>query len=258
MSAVIALNALHARAVLNHNLRDFFKARQVLEVETPVLSVQHSSALVVLCLEQTLYLQPNAARPMLDLLAAGSGSIYQLAKAFRADALDRRHGHEFTLLEWYLPNSQLDEVMEELTAVFAAIFAGDVLPEQRSYARAFEQRLGFDVSGLSAVELRLAARRLGLNVALGDDRQAWLDLLFSHFIEPTLGIEAPLYLTELPIEAHAEGGPCASVYMEGIKVGSVVHHSRAATYSIALGLDRLLMVMMETRRMSQVISWVGA
>lgn len=261
MSAGVSLSALQARALLNHNLRDFFRERKVLEVETQALSARYESPLVVMQDQQKLYLQPNHSRAMQDLISAGSGAIYQIAKAFCSKSLDRRHQREFTLLQWSQPDWQPDQVIEDVTSLFGAIFAGDVLPEIRSYAAAFYQRLGFDPSLLTANELRLQARRLGLSPLLGDDRIAWMDLLFSHFIEPTLGIEAPLYLSELVVELVDTdqmllGQPFVEIYMEGIKVGSILQHvaivEPITRYSIVLGLDRLLMVMMETRRISQV------
>ena len=262
MSAELSLVALRARALLNHNLREFFVQRQILEVETPVLSSSNPT-MVPVALQQAMFLQPIYSRAMQDLIRADSGAIYQLGKAFRADTIDRRHQYEFSLLQWCEPIWSLDQIQQDLTSLFGAIFAGDVLPEVRSYAQAFQLRLGFDPTTLSAADLRIQARRLGLTMTLGDDRQAWLDLIFSHFIEPTLGIEAPLYLTELSLsvpeaEPSIYGQPLIDVYMEGIKVGSVLCHSHTdmgVTYSIALGIDRLLMVMMESRRITQVYSW---
>ena len=232
------------------------------------MSAHDETPMALLFDKQSLFLQPIYSRAMQELVDAGSGAIYQIGKVFRADPLDRRHQREFSLLQWCAPAWSLDQVMQDLTVLFGALFAGDVLPEVRSYAQAFRQRLDFDPTMLSVADLRLQARRLGLTMSLGDDRAAWLDLLFHHFIEPTLGIESPLYLSELDTEStdadqQRLGRSCLHIYMEGIKVGSVLRHMRpnelglAANpcYSIILGLDRLLMIMMESRRICQVLSW---
>ncbi len=93
----------------------FFKAREVLEVETPLLSnhsvtdphldsfhTQYRNASGDIT--QTLYLQTSPEFAMKRLLAAGSGSIFQITHAFRNQGEQGQwHNPEFSLLEWYRP-----------------------------------------------------------------------------------------------------------------------------------------------------------
>jgi len=88
--------ALEARAKLLGLVRSFFQARGVLEVETPLLC---SAGVTDPAIEPFIvpaaggqrYLQTSPEYPMKRLLAAGSGDIYQICKAFRAGELGRQH-----------------------------------------------------------------------------------------------------------------------------------------------------------------------
>ena len=101
------LQMLRARAGLLGRVREFFLARDVLEVETPLLCsfgvtdpaieplmVERGSSL-----SAPRYLQTSPEYAMKRLLAGGSGPIYQLARAFRDGEAGRRHNPEFSLLE---------------------------------------------------------------------------------------------------------------------------------------------------------------
>ncbi|WP_410211820.1 hypothetical protein [Aquirhabdus sp.] len=239
----VSLGAMHARAILCANLRDFFRVRQIVEVDTAMDISAHDG-------------QPIALSAMQHLLEAGSGAIYQISKVLRNDVLDRRHLAEFSVLHWCQPEWDSTQALTDITAMFGAIFSGDVEPEQRTYRQAFISRLGFDCADLSVIELRQQARRLGLNVSLGEDRQAWLDVMFTHFIEPTLGLEMPVFLL---YEAAVNSLKRADVYIDGIKVGSVNTANRTPQsdlqyVSVSLGLDRLLMIMLETRLIAKTLS----
>jgi lysyl-tRNA synthetase class 2 len=51
-------------------------------------------------------------------------------------------------------------------------------------------------------ELKDAAHRVGINLDLGDDRLAYIDLLFSHMVEPSLGFDTPVFLTDFHQNWH--------------------------------------------------------
>ena len=103
---------LRRRANIIDSIRSFFKSRDVLEVETPAMSQatvtdQHLSSFATKFVGPgfgngiELYLQTSPEYAMKRLLAAGSGCIFQIAKAFRNEEAGRFHNPEFTMLEWY-------------------------------------------------------------------------------------------------------------------------------------------------------------
>ena len=118
------LEALQARAELYQRIRTFFAERNVLEVETPLLS-QAGTTDVHLASVQALrnvngvkashYLHTSPEFAMKRLLASGSGAIYQICKVFRDDEHGRKHNSEFTMLEWYRPDFDLKDLMYETT-----------------------------------------------------------------------------------------------------------------------------------------------
>lgn len=190
------LATLRARAELLSNIRSFFAEREVLEVETPLLG--HSAgtdpqlAPMQVLLERggendRAYLQTSPEFAMKRLLAAGSGPIYQLGKAFRDGDLGRRHNPEFTMLEWYRPGFDEHRLMDEVAALVSMVLGEKEIP-RCSYRQLFQQHLNIDPHHADSETLATLARQK-LDVGFPDeDRDFWLDLLFSHLIEP--GLEA--------------------------------------------------------------------
>ncbi len=188
------LSALQARAGLLRRIRAFFDRQGVLEVDTPLLAPTtatdpHLHSLSVTLDGRQQYLQTSPEFAMKRLLAAGSGPIFQLGKVFRADESGRWHNREFTLLEWYRPGFDEHALMAEIEAlVRESIGQGERLGPARHvrYRDLFRDELGVDPMEASVDELAsLASRRIDVG-DLRQDRDGWLQLLFSHCIEPSL------------------------------------------------------------------------
>src|SRR5690606_21026973 len=116
---------LRRRARLLATAREFFAARGVLEVETPV-ALQHpvtdvQIASMALQGAPPRWLQTSPEYPMKRLLAAGCGDIYQICHVFRAGESGRLHNPEFTLVEWYRLGFDLEQIMRETAALAAAL-----------------------------------------------------------------------------------------------------------------------------------------
>lgn len=146
---------------------------------------------------------------MKRLLAAGSGPIYQICKAFRDGEAGRAHNPEFTLLEWYRPGfdhyALMDEVQTLVTDSLGGMF--DIAKSKRmSYQDAFLRHSGLDPRRAPLAALRDLARHHGLNEAegpAGDDRDGWLDLLLSHVVAPKLGRGSLCFIYDYPASQAA-------------------------------------------------------
>lgn len=238
-----SLDALKARAEMYTKIRQFFAERNVLEVETPILSqaavtdVHLASVQVQRHIHgklNTQYLQTSPEFPMKRLLASGSGAIYQICKVFRDDEHGRKHNSEFTMLEWYRPSLDLKGLMHETADLLEVCLAhrfGEVRPYILSYKHAFQDRLDINPLQATLKQLKETANRVGLNLELGNDRLAYMDLLFSHFVEPSLGFDAPVFLTDFPpemaslakVKTDEEGELVAArfeVYIEGLELAN--------------------------------------
>jgi elongation factor P--(R)-beta-lysine ligase len=194
--------------------RQFFTARGLLEVETPLLSAAAASELHLESLEVRRpggtplgWLQTSPEYPMKRLLAAGSGDIWQLARVFRGGETGGRHNPEFSLLEWYRLDWDTAGLMDEVAAFVGEMASGllELGPELRlSYREAFERHAGLDPFAAEgrAIVARLRERGVPMPEGLELDRNAGLDLALATLVEPALDPLQPTFLFDFPA-SHA-------------------------------------------------------
>lgn len=228
-------DTLIARAQLLKKIRQFFDDRGVIEVETPLLSRAtitdpHLEGFPVKVQAETAYLQTSPEYAMKRLLAAGLPDIYQMSKMFRVDEAARYHNPEFTMLEWYRLGFNLHQLMDEVDALFQTIAHSQ--PAQRiTYEHIFKQ---LDLNPFTATkeDCQQIAKERGLEVSdsvLSASKDTWLQLLFSTFIEPDLGFDAPVFVYEFPASQaslarlHPENPERAmrvEVFINGMELGN--------------------------------------
>ncbi len=232
---------LQARASLLAVIRTFFAGRGVLEVETPLLC---SRGITDPAIEPLLvnggqslgaasrYLQTSPEYAMKRLLAAGSGPIYQICKAFRDGEAGSRHNPEFTLLEWYRPGMDHHQLMAEVAALVAACL-GERPWQALSYRDLFRRSIGIDPFNDSTPTLQEAARTCVDVGALDGDRDLWLDLLLTHAVEPWLAAQGMCFVCDYPPSQAAlarlgknDGhvvGERFELYVDGLELANGYH-----------------------------------
>ena len=114
------------RAKVLQSVRDYFRERDFLEIESPILSPYPTLDNHIDSIEcvvntpsghpRTLYLHTSPEHAMKKLIAANSGLIFYLGKVFRNNELTRLHNPEFTLLEWYRMNADYRDIMNDRTS----------------------------------------------------------------------------------------------------------------------------------------------
>jgi len=200
-----------ARAQLLRSIREFFDTRNVLEVETPLLSHgtvtdEHLEGFVTKFeysengLPQDLYLQTSPEFAMKRLLCAQSGAIYQVCKAFRHEGEGRWHNPEFTMLEWYRPGFDHHKLMQEVDDLLKKTL-GTATSERVSYQAVFLSTLGIDP--LAASDGMLLAKMREYHIDISNPEQLDIDsklqLLFSLAIEPVIGQARPCFVFGFPV-----------------------------------------------------------
>lgn len=204
-----------ARAELLRNIREFFYARNVLEVDTPLLSNgtvtdEHLDAFdTEFNFAQSgkptrLYLQTSPEYAMKRLLCADSGSIYQICKAFRHEGEGRWHNPEFTMLEWYRLGFDHFALMDEVDALLQETLATSPA-DKMTYQQAFQTYLNIDPLSADDNVLLKAMEQQNIDIhapqSLSDDSK--LQLLFSYAIEPKIGIDKPCFIYNFPASQAA-------------------------------------------------------
>ncbi|WP_292953653.1 MULTISPECIES: elongation factor P--(R)-beta-lysine ligase [unclassified Neptuniibacter] len=303
---------LQKRAELLAYIRQFFLQKGVMEVDTPVMShcavsdpfidsIEVSYHPAVGLDSSTLYLQTSPEYAMKRILAAGSGAIYQMSKVFRNGESGSRHNPEFTMLEWYQPGYDDQDLMSEVEVLVGTVLGlGEI--ERITYSDLFQRYLGFRPEEVSARDLKSEALK-HIDINLDDDNpDTWLNLLISNVIEPQLKSVPAIFVTEYPESqaalAKVKGGSAGikvaarfELFIKGIELANGYHEltdfreqDRRLTADqlqraelglpqrpldkrlvdalesgmpdcagVALGVDRLLMLLLDSTTISEVI-----
>ncbi len=237
-----SLEMLHLRAGTLARIRSFFADREVLEVETPLLASAPVTDLHLQALScryrgpgadpgRKLFLQTSPEFAMKRLLAAGSGSVYQICKAMRDGESGGMHNPEFTILEWYRPGWDHHRLMSEVDELLQLVL-GTAPGDRITYRTAFDRHTSINPFAASDQELVHRAKMLG--VAEPDDlgRDDLLNLLLTHAVEPQLGRGRPTFVYDYPASqaslARIRPGetPVAErfeVFSEGVELANGYH-----------------------------------
>ena len=154
-----SLSVVRERARIYRQIRAFFNTRGCLEVDTPLLMPTTNTDVNIASIEAThgdrsLYLQTSPEYAMKRLLAAGSGSIFQICHAFRQGETGRLHNPEFSLLEWYRVGYDYRQLMQEIELLITTLSLRQCNFSYLSYKHLFRQSLKIDIDEISVEELR--------------------------------------------------------------------------------------------------------
>jgi lysyl-tRNA synthetase class 2 len=228
-----SLKAVQARAALYQTIREFFSQRDVLEVDVPLLSayatVDPFIESMVVEGSTSLYLQTSPEFFLKRFLAAYQTDCYYLGKAFRQEERGARHNPEFTMLEWYRVGWDDRTLADEVVSLIQPLLPTmDVV--KTTYAELFLEYTDIDPHSASVKALRdYASARFDLSFD-SDDKNTWLDIIFTHSVEPHLpkGIVvvhdyAQSQAALARIEPNKAGVPVArrfEVYVNGIELAN--------------------------------------
>nr|MCS5662703.1 lysine--tRNA ligase [Flavobacteriales bacterium] len=212
------------RTKIINSMRAFFNERDYLEVETPILQpipggasarpfISHHNALDI-----PLYLRIANELYLKRLIVGGFDGVYEFAKDFRNEGMDRTHNPEFTVMEIYVAykdynwmmdfteqmiqrvamdvNGKTDVVMGDKEISFKAPFARVTMID------AIKEHTGIDVSGMDEAQLREACKNLGIEVDDTMGKGKLIDEIFGekcepHYIQPTFITDYPKEMSPL-------------------------------------------------------------
>lgn len=214
---------LRDRAEMLRQSRAFFAERGVLEVDCPALSRAapldlHIDVMHVSGKEGVIgYLHTSAEYGMKRLLAQGIGDIYQISHVFREGEIGPLHNPEFTMTEWYRCAFSFEHIIAE-TLNYIRLFLGDLPEAHSSYREALRRYLGVDYAPMTAADCFALAKEKGVGVseeATTWDKDTWLQLFVTLFVEPHLGQGELTVITHFPA---TQAALAKTIALEGIAV----------------------------------------
>lgn len=240
------IDTLRDRAHMLAASRQFFQARNILEVDCPIISLSASvDAHIDLITAQNgtepCFLHSSPEYGMKRLLADGIGDIYQLSHVFRAKERSTKHNPEFTMAEWYRLGITFQEMIHE-TADFIRLFLGNLPLHIISYRDAFLQFANIDYVKASPSALMDC---LHINHIIpypgieNEGKDAILNLILGTLIEPHLGNNELTALAYYPSSQAALAKTCIlndetaaerfEIYFQGTELANGYHELADAT-----------------------------
>ena len=240
-------SAARRRAELMMNIRSYFTEKGYLEVSTPTLSPYLIPEPTIKVFgtrfinefegSRDLYLIPSPEIFMKKLLAAGSGSIFQISQCFRnAEQLGDVHNPEFTMLEYYTVGADdrdsIDITIDMIEKTRLKGIEQQWLREKPlviTMHEAMWKYAGVDMDRAEDLDyLRKEAIRLGLEPAADEPWDDTFNRIFLTYPEPSLPKDREVYLTEYPdriacLAKHSEKGPTKKrweMYISGIEIAN--------------------------------------
>ncbi len=208
------------RTKLVNSIRQFLSQRGYLEVETPILQPIHGGATARPfrthhnTLDMTLYLRIANELYLKRLIVGGYDGVFEFAKDFRNEGMDRTHNPEFTQVEFYVAYKDylwMMDTIEEMVEKVALDVAGttqvqvgpNLIDFKRPWKRltmfaAIQEYTGVDVSAMDETALRSVAEARGIKTDASMGKSKLIDELFGDACEPNL--IQPTFITDYPVE----------------------------------------------------------
>ena len=208
------------RTKIVNTMRQFFNERGYVEVETPILQpipggaaarpfVTHHNALDI-----PLYLRIANELYLKRLIVGGFDGVYEFAKDFRNEGMDRTHNPEFTVMEIYVAWKDYfwmmdftEEMLERIALALHGTTKVQIGEREIDFRRPFRrltmtdairEKTGFDITGQSEDELRAACKNLHVEVDATMGKGKLIDAIFGQYCEDEL--IQPTFITDYPIE----------------------------------------------------------
>ncbi len=236
-SASIA--TLEQRARMLVRVREHFASTGALEVETPALSAAAVTDVHLLSVRAEVcgaarYLHTSPEYAMKRLLAAYRRDIWQAARVYRDGESGRGHNPEFTMIEWYRIGIDDRALMDEVETLIAAViepYRTLQAAERLTYADAMGRYARIDAFGSPIDELRARLLRADIEVpaSLGQDRDAYLDLLMATLVGPQLGRDHVTFVQDYPASqaalarVHGKVAARFEAYLDGVELANGFH-----------------------------------
>lgn len=212
------------RTKITNSMRQFFNDAGYLEVETPILQpipggaaarpfMTHHNALNI-----PLYLRVANELYLKRLIVGGFDGVYEFAKDFRNEGMDRTHNPEFTVMELYvaykdynwmmdMTEKLLEKVAIDSNGTSKVTVGKNEIEFKAPYPRvpileAIKIHTGFDVAGMNEVELREVAKKLKIEVDDSMGVGKLIDEIFGekcehHYVQPTFITDYPKEMSPL-------------------------------------------------------------
>ena len=209
-------DTIRLRARLNATIRAFFAERDVLEVETPILSEAGNTAPNIESFTTQFsghadagacvrWLRTSPEHALKRLLCAGVGDCYELGRVFRNGEAGGRHNPEFTMLEWYRVGWGHLRLIDETAALVRAALAlvgRDAALEIVTFQDLYQRELSIDPLRDGDDVLRNALGDIDIDPR-GLERDDWLDLLMTHRLQPAFAPDRMIAVHDWPASQAA-------------------------------------------------------